>query len=151
MRLSSSASVGRFLFFTYTFTLVGQRVELKLPDLWIVQLLRAAGGNWVDANKIVAVLLAVKLTYPMPGVSFTLCGETPWSPEAEEALRRLAAQGLVEERGGAYRLTKKGNKLAEKVLPYSNWTLPYADIVFYMAWDVEQLAQHIRKFAALAR
>jgi hypothetical protein len=130
---------------------MGQRVELKPPDLWIVQLLRAAGGNWVDANKIVAVLLAVRLTYPMPEVSFTLRGETPWSPEVEEALRRLAAQGLVEESRGSYRLTKKGNKLAEKVLPHSNWVLSYADLVFYMTWNVEQLAQHIRKSAALAR
>jgi len=118
---------------------MGQRVELKPPDLWIVQLLRAAGGR-VDANKIVAVLLAVRLNYPMPEVSFTLRGETPWSPAVEEALRRLAAQGLVEESRGSYRLTKKGNKLAEKVLPYSNRTLPYADLVFYMAWNVEQLA-----------
>lgn len=121
--------------------------KAELPDLWIVQLLRAAGG-WVTVEKIMAVLLAVKLTYPMPEVSFTLRGEVFWSPEVEEALRRLAAQGLVEGRGGAYRLTKKGNKLAEKVLPHSNWTLPYADVVFYMAWNVTQLTQHIRKFAA---
>ena len=49
---------------------MGQRVELGSPDLWVVQMLRVAGG-WVGADKIMAVLLAVKLAYPMP--RFVLC------------------------------------------------------------------------------
>jgi hypothetical protein len=125
---------------------MGQKVELKPPDLWVVQVLRV--GGWVRGDKIVAVLCAVKLHYPMPGLSFELLDGTLRSPEVEEALRRLAAQGLVEGRGGAYRLTKKGDKLAEKVLPHSNWALPYADVVFYLAWDVHQLTQYVRKAAA---
>ena len=119
-------------------------MELKTPDLWVVQVLRAAGG-WVSADKIMAVLLAVKLAYPMPGVSFAPRGEAFWSPEVEETLRRLTAQGLIEEVKGAYRLTKKGRRLAEKVLPRSSWTLPYADVVFYLLWDVKQLAEYIHK------
>jgi len=129
---------------------MGQRVELGSPDLWVVQMLRVA-GDWVGADKIMAVLLAVKLAYPMPGVSFAPRGEAFWSPEVEEALRRLTAQGLIEEVKGAYRLTKKGRKLAEKVLPRSSWTLPYADVVFYMAWDLAQLTQHIHKAVADVR
>ena len=123
-----------------------QEVELKPPDLWVVQVLRA--GGWVRGDKIVAVLCAVKLHYPLPGLSFELLDGTLRSPEVEEALRRLAAQGLVEERNGAFRLTKKGNKLAEKALSNSSWTLPYADVVFYLAWDVCQLTQYVRKAAA---
>jgi hypothetical protein len=42
-----------------------------------------------------------------------------------------------------YCLTRRGNKLAEKVLPSSNWVLPYADLLFYMAWDVKQLVEHV--------
>jgi len=126
-----------------------QKVELKPPDLWVVQVLRA--GGWVHGDKIIAVLCAVKLHYPMPGLSFELLNGTLRSPEVEEALRRLAAQGLVEERGGAYRLTKKGNKLAEKVLPHSNWTLSYADVVFYLMWDVHQLTQYVRKAGVPAK
>ena len=53
-----------------TNSLMGQRVELGSPDLWVVQMLRVAGG-WVGADKIMAVLLAVKLAYPMP--RFVLC------------------------------------------------------------------------------
>ncbi len=125
---------------------MGQRSELEPPDLWVVQVLRTAGG-WVGTNRIMAVLSALRLSYPMSGVSFTHRNGVPWSPEVEEALKRLAAQGVVEESKGVYRLTKKGRKLAEKVLPRSTWTLPYADVVFYLAWDVEQLAEYTRKAA----
>ncbi len=123
---------------------MGQRGWLEPPDLWVVQVLRVAGG-WVAADKIMAVLSALKLTYPMPGVSIVQRNGVLWSPEVEEALRRLVSQGLAEESRGAYRLTKKGNKLAEKVLPNSSWTLPYADVVFYLAWDVGQLAEYVSK------
>ncbi len=124
---------------------MGQRGGLEPPDLWVVQVLRAAGG-WVAAGKIMAVLSALRLAYPMPGVSFVQRDGALWSPEVEEALRRLVSQGLAEESRGAYRLTKKGNKLAEKALPNSGWALPYADIVFYLAWDVRQLAEYVRRF-----
>jgi len=77
-------------------------------------------------------------------------GGVPWSPEIEEALRRLAAQKLVEESGGSYRLSKKGNRLAERVLPRNAWALPYADIVFYMMWNAEKLAEHVRARRAYA-
>ena len=107
-------------------------------------MLRAA-GDWGSADKIMAVFLAVKLAYPMPGVSFALRGEAFWSPEVEEALKRLATRGFVEESKGLCRLTGKGNKLAEKALPRSSWTLPYADVVFYLSWDVKQLIQHIHR------
>jgi hypothetical protein len=107
-----------------------------------------AGGGWVAAEKIVAVFYAVKLHYPMPGLSFELHNGAPRSPEVEEALRRLMALGLVEESGGAYRLTKKGNKLAERILPDNGWALQYADVVFYLSWDVNKLMQHINKSAA---
>jgi predicted transcriptional regulator len=117
--------------------------QLEPPDLWVVQVLRAAGG-WVAAEKIAAVLCAVKLHYPVPGVRFELSSGAVRSPEVEEALRRLAEQGLVEESEGAYRLTRRGNKLAEKALPRSGWTLPYADVVFYLAWDVGRLAERVR-------
>jgi hypothetical protein len=123
---------------------MGQRAELGPPGLWAVQVLRVAGG-WVGADKIMAVLYAVKLHYPMPGVGFAPRGEAFWSPEVEEALKRLTRQGFVEESEGAYRLTRKGNRLAEKLLPRSNWTLPYADVVFYLLWDVKQLAEYIRR------
>jgi hypothetical protein len=128
---------------------MGQKVELGLPDLWVVQVLRTAGGSWVAAEKIVAVLCAIKLHCPMPGLNFELRNGALRSPEVEEALRRLAALGLVEESRGAYRLTKKGSKLAERILPNSAWTLPYADVVFYLAWDVRQLAEYIRTAAAV--
>jgi hypothetical protein len=104
--------------------------------------------GWVAADKLMVVLYALKLMYPMPGVSFAPRGQVFWSPEVEEALKRLAARGFVMESGGAYRLTKRGNKLAEKALPRSSWTLPYADVVFYLAWDAGQLAQYIRKTVA---
>ncbi len=123
---------------------MGRRIELEPPDLWIIQVLRTAMG-WVTADKLVAVLSALKLNYPMPGVSFTQRNGTFWSPEVEEVLRRLVSQGLAEESRGAYRLTKKGNKLAEKALPNSGWTLPYADIVFYLQWDVGQLVEYVSK------
>ena len=129
-----------FLLFICPFDLM----ELKTPDLWVVQVLRAAGG-WVSTDKIMAVLLAVKLAYPMPGVSFAPRGEAFWSPEVEEALRRLTTWGFVEESKGLCRLTGKGNKLAEKALPRSSWTLPYADVVFYLLWDVKQLTEYIHR------
>jgi hypothetical protein len=127
---------------------MGQKVELGLPDLWVFQVLRVAGGSWVAAEKIVAVLCAVKQHYPMPGLSFELHDEALQSPEVEEALKRLVAQGLVEESGGAFRLTKKGNKFAERILPGNGWALPYADVVFYLSWDVGQLVEYVRKAAA---
>jgi hypothetical protein len=37
---------------------MNQKTELKPPDLWVVQVLRAAGGSWVAAEKIVAVFYA---------------------------------------------------------------------------------------------
>jgi hypothetical protein len=119
-----------------------QRGEFRPTDLWVLQVLRTAWG-WVLAEKIMAVFYAVRLTYPMPGVSFVLRGRTPWSPEVEESLRRLVEQGLVEEFNGSYRLTKRGNKIAEKVLPNNGWALPYADVVFYLAWDTKQLAEYV--------
>ncbi len=135
-------SMGWFVFFVYTVSLMRQSVELEPPDLWVVQILSVAVG-WVSADKLMAVLYALKLTYPMPGVEFVTRGEVFWSPEVEDALKRLIAQGLVAESGGAYRLTRRGNKLAEKVLPRSSWTLPYTDVVFYMSWDVRQLTQYV--------
>jgi len=108
--------------------------QLELPDLWVVQVLLVAGGGWVAAEKIAAALCAAKLRYPMLGVSFELLNGALRSPEVEEALRRLVAQGLVEERKGAFRLTKRGDKLAERVLPNSYWAHPYADM-FYLASD----------------
>ncbi len=122
--------------------------KVEPPDLWVVQVLRAAWGGWVRGDKIAAVLCAVKLHYPMPGLSFELRGGTLQSPEVEEALKRLAARGLVEERKGAFRLTKRGNKLAERILPNNGWALPYADVVFYLSWSINQLMQHINKSAA---
>ncbi len=124
------------------FNLMGQKSELGPPDLWVVQVLRVAMG-WVNVDKIMAVLSALRLTYSMPGVSFVQRGGVLWSAEVEEALKRLVSQGLVEESKGAYRLTKRGDRLAEKVLPRSVWTLPYADVVFYLAWDVKQLAEYV--------
>jgi hypothetical protein len=126
---------------------MNQKTELKPPDLWVVQVLRTASG-WVVAEKIVAVLCAIKLHYPMPGPSFELHNGALRSPEVEEALRRLVALGLVEERNGTYRLTKKGSKLAERILPGNGRALPYADVAFYLSWDVGQLVQRINKSAA---
>lgn len=125
---------------------MGRCVGLEPPDLWVVQVLRTAMG-WVAADKLMVVLYALKLMHPMPGMSFAPRGQAFWSPEVEEALKRLVAQGFVMESGGAYRLTKRGDKLAEKALPCSSWTLPYADVVFYLAWDARQLAQHIKTVA----
>jgi hypothetical protein len=119
-----------------------QRRELRPTDLWVLQVLRTASG-WVPAEKLMLVLYAVKLVYPMPGVSFTSRGLAFWSPEIEEALRRLVKEGLVEESNGAYRITKRGNRIAEKALPSNGWALPYADVVFYLTWNIKQLAEYI--------
>lgn len=100
--------------------------------------------SWVAAEKLMMVFYAVRQNYPMPGVSFVPRGMAFWSPEIEETLKRLVAQGLVEESNGSYRLSKKGNKLAEKVLSNNSFALPYADVVFYMMWDVGKLVEHIR-------
>jgi DNA-binding MarR family transcriptional regulator len=67
------------------------------------------------------------------------------SPEVEEALKRLVERGLVEESEGACRLTKRGNKLAERTLPNSGWMLPCADVVFFLTWGATQLAEYCRR------
>ncbi len=61
------------------------------PELRIIQVLRVAGG-WVSAE-----LYALSLWCLMPRLSFELRGAL----RSPEALRRLAARGLVEESGGA--------------------------------------------------
>jgi hypothetical protein len=37
----------------------------------------------------------------------------------------------------------KGYRVAERVLPRSDWTLSYADVVFFLSWRIEQLVRRV--------
>jgi hypothetical protein len=58
-------NVAKLAPFLCMYVLMCKKVELKSQDLWVLQLLQMA-GSWVGTGKIITVLLAVKLAYPMP-------------------------------------------------------------------------------------
>ena len=67
-----------------------------------------------------------------------------WSKDIEDVLRRLVELGLVEERERVYRLTEKGRSVVEKIpLKDPRWRLPYADVKFFVGWDVRDLMEYI--------
>ena len=132
--------------------------KLKPVELWILLILKAAGGEVCCKTKIMKILFLLERVYGIIGVKFEPYNYGPWSKDVEDALRRLAELGLVEERElqkppegpehtgviHVYRLTKKGRSVVEKIpLKDPRWRLPYADVKFFVGWDVRDLMEYI--------
>jgi uncharacterized protein YwgA len=67
-------------------------------ELWILLILKAAGGEVCCKTKIVKILFLLEKVYGITGVRFEPYSYGPWSKDVEDALRRLVELGLVEER-----------------------------------------------------
>lgn len=132
--------------------------NLRPVELWILLILKAAGGEVCCKTKIMKILFLLERVYGIIGVKFEPYNYGPWSKDVEDALRRLAELGLVEERElqkppegpehtgviHVYRLTEKGRSVVEKIpLKDPRWRLPYADVKFFVGWDVRDLMEYI--------
>jgi uncharacterized protein YwgA len=127
-------------------------------ELWILLILKAAGGEVCCKTKIMKILFLLERVYGIIGVKFEPYNYGPWSKDVEDALRRLVELGLIEERElqkppegpehtgviHVYLLTEKGRSVVEKIpLKDPRWRLPYADVEFFVGWDVRDLMKYI--------
>jgi len=101
--------------------------KLKPVELWILLILKAAGGEVCCKTKIMKILFLLERVYGIIGVKFEPYNYGPWSKDVEDALMRLVELGLVEERElpkppegpertgviHVYLLTKKGHRAVE--------------------------------------
>ena len=132
--------------------------KLRPVELWILLILKAAGGEVCCKTKIMKILFLLEKVYGITGARFEPYIYGPWSKDVEDALRRLVELGLVEERVlqkppegpehtglmYLYRLTEKGRKVVEKIpLKDPKWKLPYSDVEFFVEWDVRDLMEYI--------
>ncbi len=67
-------------------------------ELWILLILKAAGGKVCCKTKIMKILFLLEKVYGITGVKFEPYSYGPWSKDVKGALRRLVELGLVEER-----------------------------------------------------
>jgi hypothetical protein len=119
--------------------------DLGWLEIWILLVLKAAGGRWVDLKKVMAIVFLLERVYGLSRARF-VPGRVPWSRDVVDALRRLASLGLVEESlGGGYRLTESGRMAVERY-PLSDVRIryPYADIRLFIEWNVDTLAEYIQ-------
>ena len=120
-------------------------MSLDLLEVWLLLILKAAGGQWVRVDKIMAIMFLLERVYGLTRSRFAP-GRIPWSRDVKCALERLTSLGLAEAlpQGGAYRLTEGGRMAVER---YSTSDprikYPYADIRFFIEWDVDALAEFI--------
>jgi hypothetical protein len=123
----------------------------KAPDLgwlevWMLFILKAAGGGWVGADKIMAVAFLLERIYGGPNGLVKVCFVPgPRSEEVVNALRRLVSLGLVEEQGNAYRLTDEGKAVVESYpMDDVRFRYPYVDVQFFVEWNINSLKEYIR-------
>jgi hypothetical protein len=120
--------------------------DLSWLEIWILLVLKAAGGRWVDLRKIMAIVFLLERLYGLSRASF-VPGRVPWSRDVGLALGRLALLGLVEESlvGGAYRLTESGRVAVERY-PLSDVKVRYSFILikFFIDWDIDALREYIQ-------
>ena len=125
------------------------RKRREVPDLnwlevWILLILKA--GGLVGIDKVMAIAFLLERVYGGPNGLVKVCFVPgPWSEDVVYTLKRLVAQGLVEERGGAYRLSENGKTVA-KSLPMDDVKIkyPYAEIEFFIEWSVSTLKEYIQ-------
>jgi hypothetical protein len=125
---------------------------LRPAELWILLVLKAAGGEVCCRTKVMNIIFLLEAAYGVIGVEFEPHDYGPWSGEVECALRRLVRLGLVEElppevagAARAYRLTEEGRRAVEGIpLKDPRWRLPYEDAEFFARWDVRDLVEYIR-------
>jgi hypothetical protein len=127
------------------------RRRSKMPDLswldvWILLILKASGGSWVGVDKIMAIAFLLERVYGgRHGLVKACFVPGPWSEDVVAVLKRLVSLGLAEERGGAYRLSEKGKAVIEsRPMDDIRIKYPYAEIKFFIEWDVDSLKEYIR-------
>jgi hypothetical protein len=118
-------------------------VNLDLPEVWLLLILKASAG-WVRLDKIMAIMFLLERVYGLTRARF-VPGRIPWSQDVKCMLERLASHGLVEAHwGGAYRLTESGRMAVERYsMKDPRIKYPYADIRFFIDWDIDTLAEYI--------
>jgi hypothetical protein len=120
-------------------------INLNWLEVWLLLVLKAANGRWVGVDKIMAVIFLLERVYGLARARF-VPGRVPWSGDVVNALRELASLGLVEElHSRAYRLTENGRMAVERYsMGDPRIRYPFADIRFFIGWDVDALAEYIR-------
>ena len=121
-------------------------------EMWMLLLLRLAGGELCCKTKIMKLLFLVERVYGVTGAKFK---PGPWSKDVEEALKGL---GLVEEKAlnkppegpehtgteHVYRLTEAGREAVEKIpVRDMGWEYPYIRAKTFIDWDVGELTRYI--------
>ena len=134
----------------------GAAKGLRPAELWILLVLRAAGGEVCCKTKMMNIIFLLEAAYGVIGVEFEPHDYGPWSGEVDGALRRLVRLGLVEElppeaAGAAhvYRLAEEGRRAVEEAaeeIPFEDprWRLPYSDAEFFARWDAGDLMEYVR-------
>jgi hypothetical protein len=119
-------------------------VSLSLLEIWILLVLKAAGGRWVVTDKIMIIIFLLEKVYGLTKACF-LPGRI-WSGDVVNALRRLISLGLIEElHGKAYRLTENGRMTVERYsMSDPKIRYPYADAKLFIEWDVNTLREYVR-------
>ena len=120
-------------------------ISLNWLEIWILFILKAAGGRWVGVDKIMAIIFLLERVYGLARARF-VPGRIPWSGDVVNALRRLVSLGLVEETlGKAYRLTENGRMAAERYsMGDPRIRYPYVDASFFIEWNMDALAEYIK-------
>ena len=123
----------------------GKTITLDWLKIWILLILKAAGGRWVGVDKIMAIIFLLERVYGLTKARFVR-SRIPWSGNVVNALKELASLGLVEETlGEAYRLTENGRMAVERYsMGDPRIRYPYVDASFFIEWDVDALAEYIK-------
>jgi len=119
---------------------------LSLLEVWIMLILKAANGRWVEADKIMAIALLLEKIYGLTKACF-VPSRIPWSRDVDAALKRLAELKLAEAspQGGAYRLTEEGRVAVERYPPNDpRIRYPFSCIKFFADWSTDTLAEYIQ-------
>ncbi len=121
-------------------------IDLSWPEIWILLILRAADGMWVEVDKIMAIVFLLERVYGGPGGLAKVCFVPgPWSEDVINALKKLTSLGLVEEQGNSYRLSNDGKATIERYpLNDARFRYPYVDAKFFIDWDLNTLKEYIR-------
>jgi len=118
-------------------------MSLSLLEIWILLVLKAAGGRWVGTDKIMIIIFLLEKVYGLTRACF-MPGRI-WSGDVVNALRRLTSLGLIEElHGKAYRLTENGRMTVERYsMSDPKIRYPYVDAKLFIEWDVNTLREYV--------
>ena len=112
----------------------------SLLEIWLMLVLKAVNGRWVEADKIMALAFLLEKVYGPTRACFAP-DRIPWRRRrrAEEAVELKLAEASPQ--GSAYRFTEEGRMAVERYsLNDPKLRHPFSLIIF-IDWNTDALAE----------